>query len=54
MDGHADDLVLMSKTIKGHMYKFRKWNEASLSKCLKVNLVKTSDGQWRHYKGWLV
>ena len=38
---HADDIVLMSDTIVGHMDKFLKWKEAFESKGLKVNLVKT-------------
>ena len=36
------------------MKKFRKWKEAFKNKGLKVNLGKTSDGQWRHYKGLLI
>ena len=37
----ADDLVLMSETIKVLWNKFLKWNESFESKGLKVNLVKT-------------
>ena len=38
---HADDLVLMSETIKGLRNKFLKWKEAFESKSLKVKLGKT-------------
>ena len=38
---YADDLVLMSETIKGFCHMFLKWNEAFESKSLKVNLWKT-------------
>ena len=38
---YADDLVLMSETIKGLRSKFIKWQEAFESKALKVNLGKT-------------
>ena len=38
---YADDLVLMSETIKGLRNKFLKWKEAFESKCLKVNLGKS-------------
>ena len=34
---YADDLVLMSETIKGIRNKFIKWKEAIESKGLKVN-----------------
>ena len=51
---HADDLVLMSEAIEGCRNKFIKWEESFESIYLKVNLGKTSHGQWWHYKGWLV
>ena len=35
---YADDLVLMSETIKGLRDNFLTWMEAFESKCLKVNL----------------
>lgn len=38
---YADDLVLMSETMKGLREKFWKWKEAFKSKGLKVNLGKT-------------
>ena len=38
---YADDIVLMSETIKGLRNKFIKWKEAFENKCLKVNLEKT-------------
>ena len=38
---YADDLVLMSETIKGLRNNFIKWKEAFESKGLKVNLGKT-------------
>ena len=38
---HADDLVLMSETIKGLRNEFLKWKEAFESKGLKVILGKT-------------
>ena len=38
---YADDLVLTSDTIEGHMNKSIKWKEAFESKGLKVNLGKT-------------
>ena len=38
---YADDLVLMSETIKGLYYKFVKWKEAFESKGLKGNCGKT-------------
>ena len=38
---YADDLDVMSETIKGLRNKFLKWNEAIKSKGLKVNLGKT-------------
>ena len=37
---YADDLVLMSETIKGLRDKFLKWKEDLESKGLKVNLGK--------------
>ena len=37
---YADDLVLMSESIKGIRNKFLKWKEAFESKDLKVNLGK--------------
>ena len=52
---YADDLVLMSDTIKGLRNKFIKWKEAFESKALKVNLgKKQGNGQRRHHKGWYV
>ena len=38
---YADDLVLVSESIKALRNKFLKWKEAFESKCLKVNLGKT-------------
>ena len=38
---YADDLVLMSETIKGLRNKFLKWKEAFERKGFKVNLEKT-------------
>ena len=38
---NADDIVLMSKTIKGHKNKFLNRKEAFESKGLRVNLGKT-------------
>ena len=38
---YANDLVLMSETIKGDKNKFLKWKEAYASKGLKINLGKT-------------
>ena len=40
---YADDLVLMSETIKGPGNKFVKWKEAFESKGLKVKLRKTKE-----------
>ena len=38
---YADDLIMMSETIKGLRNKFLKWKEVFESKCLKVNFGKT-------------
>ena len=38
---HADDLVLISETIKGLINKLLKWKDDLESKGLKVNLLKT-------------
>ena len=43
---YADDLVLMSETMKGLEKRFLKWRSALESKELKVNLEKKGDGVW--------
>ena len=48
---YADDIVLISETIKVHINKFTKWKEAFESKGMKVNFGKTKQ---RHHKGWHV
>ena len=48
---------MINETIKGFGNEFRNGNEAFESKGLKDNffvLENRSDGQRRHYKGWLV
>ena len=51
---YADYLVVMSETIDGLGNKFRKRDETFMSIGLKPTFGKPqSDGQWRHYKGWL-
>ena len=51
---YADDLCLMSETIKELRNKFIKWKEAFESKGLKANIGKKGNDQQRHHKGWLV
>ena len=51
---YADDLVLMSETIKGLRNAIITWKEAFYSKHLKGNFGKTSDRYWRQYKEWLI
>ena len=44
---YADDLVLMAKTIEELEAQFIRWKAAFKEKELKINLGKTSHGEWR-------
>ena len=51
---YADDLVLMSDTIKGFRNKLEIWKESFKRKCLKILWLNQSDGQFLVFKGCLV